>query len=188
MLQSVLKSKFGYDDFKSDLQKQATTAVHKGFYRKLILFRLFIHFTSQCNIAIRTFFKEYILKNIVLYYQQIFIRFVRKNSSRKNKSNKLLIFRKTRCIHMHADWFRKISLLSITSNNERTKSCNCLFTTFSSHEGILFFVYFIYIYFFYVEVFDKTEQKYINSIFVESNRFFSKQEDKCLLLEFHYIE
>nr|XP_012221785.1 PREDICTED: ATP-dependent DNA helicase Q5-like [Linepithema humile] len=30
MLQSVLKSKFGYDDFKNDIQKQATVAVYKG--------------------------------------------------------------------------------------------------------------------------------------------------------------
>ncbi|XP_076278903.1 ATP-dependent DNA helicase Q5 [Lasioglossum baleicum] len=30
MLQSVLKSVFGYDDFKSDIQKRATTAVYKG--------------------------------------------------------------------------------------------------------------------------------------------------------------
>ncbi|XP_071565625.1 ATP-dependent DNA helicase Q5 isoform X2 [Temnothorax nylanderi] len=30
MLRSVLKSKFGYDEFKNDIQKQATTAVYKG--------------------------------------------------------------------------------------------------------------------------------------------------------------
>ncbi|KAM0733685.1 ATP-dependent DNA helicase Q5 [Formica fusca] len=30
MLQSVLKSKFGYDNFKNDTQKQAITAIHKG--------------------------------------------------------------------------------------------------------------------------------------------------------------
>ncbi|XP_043507171.1 ATP-dependent DNA helicase Q5-like isoform X2 [Frieseomelitta varia] len=30
MLSAVLKSIFGYDDFKSDIQKQATTAVYKG--------------------------------------------------------------------------------------------------------------------------------------------------------------
>lgn len=30
MLSVVLKSVFGYDDFKSDIQKQATTAVYKG--------------------------------------------------------------------------------------------------------------------------------------------------------------
>ncbi|XP_011260917.1 ATP-dependent DNA helicase Q5 [Camponotus floridanus] len=30
MLQSVLKSKFGYDSFKNDIQKQATTAIYKG--------------------------------------------------------------------------------------------------------------------------------------------------------------
>lgn len=30
MLRSVLKSKFGYDDFKNDIQRQATTAIHKG--------------------------------------------------------------------------------------------------------------------------------------------------------------
>ncbi|XP_076240088.1 ATP-dependent DNA helicase Q5 [Calliopsis andreniformis] len=30
MLATVLKSVFGYDDFKSDIQKRATTAVHKG--------------------------------------------------------------------------------------------------------------------------------------------------------------
>lgn len=38
MLQSVLKSKFGYDNFKNDTQKQAITAIHKGFYGKLISF------------------------------------------------------------------------------------------------------------------------------------------------------
>ncbi|XP_012136098.2 ATP-dependent DNA helicase Q5 isoform X1 [Megachile rotundata] len=30
MLSTVLKSVFGYDDFKSDIQKQATTAIYKG--------------------------------------------------------------------------------------------------------------------------------------------------------------
>ncbi|XP_011877627.1 PREDICTED: ATP-dependent DNA helicase Q5-like [Vollenhovia emeryi] len=30
MLRSVLQSKFGYEDFKNDIQKQATTAVYKG--------------------------------------------------------------------------------------------------------------------------------------------------------------
>ncbi|KAL6433294.1 hypothetical protein ACFW04_006468 [Cataglyphis niger] len=30
MLQNVLKSKFGYDNFKNDIQKQAITAIHKG--------------------------------------------------------------------------------------------------------------------------------------------------------------
>ncbi|KAG5320969.1 RECQ5 helicase, partial [Pseudoatta argentina] len=30
MLLNVLKSKFGYDDFKNDIQKQATTTIHKG--------------------------------------------------------------------------------------------------------------------------------------------------------------
>ncbi|KAL0131548.1 hypothetical protein PUN28_002829 [Cardiocondyla obscurior] len=30
MLQSVLKSKFGYEDFKNDIQKQATTAIYNG--------------------------------------------------------------------------------------------------------------------------------------------------------------
>ncbi|KMQ97053.1 atp-dependent dna helicase q5 [Lasius niger] len=30
MLQSVLKSKFGYDNFKNDIQKQAIIAIHKG--------------------------------------------------------------------------------------------------------------------------------------------------------------
>lgn len=38
MLQNVLKSKFGYDNFKNDIQKQAITAIHKGFYGKLISF------------------------------------------------------------------------------------------------------------------------------------------------------
>lgn len=30
MLQNVLKSKFGYDEFKNDIQKEATTAIYKG--------------------------------------------------------------------------------------------------------------------------------------------------------------
>lgn len=30
MLSTILKSVFGYDDFKSDIQKQATSAIYKG--------------------------------------------------------------------------------------------------------------------------------------------------------------
>lgn len=30
MLATALKTIFGYDDFKSDIQKRATTAIHKG--------------------------------------------------------------------------------------------------------------------------------------------------------------
>lgn len=30
MLSTVLKSVFGYDDFKSDIQKQATSTIYKG--------------------------------------------------------------------------------------------------------------------------------------------------------------
>lgn len=83
MLQSVLKSKFGYDDFKSDIQKQATVAVHKGFYKRLMLFKLSIYFFNQCifnNAAHIIFFKNMYL---VLYYQQIVIRLVKKNLQNK---------------------------------------------------------------------------------------------------------
>lgn len=59
-------------------------------------------------------------------------------------------FRKARCICVYADWFWKVSLFSITSNNERTKSYNCLLTTLSFDEGI-YFLNFIYMIFFYMK-------------------------------------
>lgn len=43
MLRNVLKLKFGYDDFKSDIQEQATIAIHKGFCQNL-LFPRYVQF------------------------------------------------------------------------------------------------------------------------------------------------
>lgn len=68
MLQSVLKSKFGYDNFKNDIQKQAIIAIHKGVYGKLISFRLLIFVSHYiCNMYflllekyIIFFFSEYV--------------------------------------------------------------------------------------------------------------------------------
>lgn len=59
-------------------------------------------------------------------------------------------FRKEGCICVYADWFWKVSLFSVTSNNERTKSCDCLFTTFSFDEGIFLYIWTMYIIFFYM--------------------------------------
>lgn len=45
-------------------------------------------------------------------------------------------FRKARCIRVYANRFWKVSLFSVTCDNERTESCDCLFTTPSFDEGI----------------------------------------------------
>lgn len=68
MLQSVLKSKFGYDSFKNDIQKQATTAIHKGFYEKLIFFML--------GLQILSVHLQYVLPSLEKIYNFFFNEYI----------------------------------------------------------------------------------------------------------------
>lgn len=101
MLRSVLKSKFGYEDFKNDIQKQATTAIHKGFCKMLIFFGLLF-----LAAAISSFYAAF---SSLFFMSEYFIKVNSKNIDD---------FRKTRCIRVYAHGFWEISLFSITSDNE----------------------------------------------------------------------